>query len=59
MLSGKELTLTHWKESWDQPRQHIKKQRHYLADKGPLLKAMFFPVVRCGCESQTVKKAEC
>ena len=23
------------KESYDQPRQHIKKQRHYLADKGP------------------------
>ena len=26
--------LTHWKESYDQPRQHIKKQRHYFADKG-------------------------
>ena len=24
--------LTPWKESYDQPRQHIKKQRHYLAD---------------------------
>ena len=24
-----------WKESCDQPRQHIKKQRHYSADKGP------------------------
>ena len=24
-----------WKESYDQPRQHIKKQRHYLANKGP------------------------
>ena len=35
MLSGKELTLTHWKESWDQPRQHIKKQRHYFVNKGP------------------------
>ena len=23
-----------WKESYDQPRQHIKKQRHYFADKG-------------------------
>ena len=28
-------TLTPWKKSHDQPRQHIKKQRHYLADKGP------------------------
>ena len=24
-----------WKKSYDQPRQHIKKQRHYLANKGP------------------------
>ena len=23
-----------WKKSYDQPRQHIKKQRHYFADKG-------------------------
>ena len=28
-------TLTPWKESYDQPRQHIKKQRHYFATKGP------------------------
>ena len=28
-------TLTPWKESYDQARQHIKKQRHYLANKGP------------------------
>ena len=28
-------TLTPWKESYDQPRQHIKKQRHYFASKGP------------------------
>ena len=27
-------TLTPWKESYDQPRQHIKKQRHYFAYKG-------------------------
>ena len=27
--------LTPWKESYDQPRQHIKKQRHYLTHKGP------------------------
>ena len=27
--------LTLWKESYDQPRQHIKKQRHYFANKGP------------------------
>ena len=29
-----EKTLAPWKKSYDQPRQHIKKQRHYFADKG-------------------------
>ena len=27
-------TLAPWKESYDKPRQHIKKQRHHFADKG-------------------------
>ena len=27
--------LAPWKKSSDQPRQHIKKQRHYFANKGP------------------------
>ena len=27
--------LASWKKSYDQPRQHIKKQRYYFADKGP------------------------
>ena len=27
--------LTPWKKIYDQPRQHIKKQRHYFANKGP------------------------
>ena len=26
--------LTSWKKSYDKPRQHIKKQRHYFGDKG-------------------------
>ena len=29
------MTLDPWKKSYDQPRQHIKKQRYYFADKGP------------------------
>ena len=29
------VTLAPWKKSYDQPRQHIKKQRHYFANKGP------------------------
>ena len=28
-------TLAPWKKTYDQPRQHIKKQRHYFANKGP------------------------
>ena len=27
--------LAPWKKSYDQPRQHIKKQRHYFASKSP------------------------
>ena len=27
--------LTPWKKSYDQPRQHIKNQRHYFVNKGP------------------------
>ena len=28
-------TLAPWKKSYDQPRQHIKKQRHYFANESP------------------------
>ena len=45
-------------ESYDQPRQHIEKQRHYFVNKVHLVKAMVFPVVMYGCESWTIKKAE-
>ena len=31
---SEKVGLTPWKESYDQPRQHIKKQRHYFANKG-------------------------
>ena len=31
-----------WKESYDQTRQHIKKQRHYFANKGPSRQAYGF-----------------
>ena len=47
------------KKSCDQPRECIKKQRHYFANKVPLVKAMVFPVAMYGCESWTIKKAEC
>ena len=47
-----------WKKNYDQPRQHIKKQRHYFADEGPSSQGYCFPVVMYGCESWTIKKAE-
>jgi len=34
-----------WKKSYDQPRQHVEKQRHYFADKVHLVKVMVSPVV--------------
>ena len=50
--------LTPWKERYDQPRQHIEKQRHYFVNKGPSSQGYGFPVVIYGYESWTVKKAE-
>ena len=50
--------LAPWKEHYNQPRQHIKKQRHYFA-KVHLVKVTVFPAVIYGCESWTIKKAEC
>ena len=52
-------TLAPWKKSFDQPIQHIKKQRHYFANIACLVKALVFLVVMYGCENWTVKKAEC
>ena len=42
----------------DQPRQHIQKQRHYFANKGPSSQGYSFSVVMYGCESWTIKEAE-
>ena len=39
--------------------QHIKKQRHHFANKGPYSQSYGFPVVMCEGESWTIKKAEC
>ena len=49
---------TPWKISYDQPRQHIKKQRLALPTKVHLVKTVVFLVVMYGCESWTIKKAE-
>ena len=52
-------TLATWKKSYDQPEQHVKKQRHCFADKCPSSQIMFFSAVMYGYESWTIKKAEC
>ena len=46
------------KKNYDKPRQHIKKQRHYFADKGPNSQSYGFSSIRYGCERWTIKKAE-
>ena len=53
-----EKTLTPWEESYDQPRHHIKEQRHYFVNKGPSSQGDGFLVVEYACESWTIKKAE-
>ena len=53
ILKSRDITF----ESYDHPRQHIEKQRQ--PTKVSLVKAMVFPVVMYGCESRTIKKAEC
>ena len=49
--------LTPWKESYDQPREHIEKQRHYFANKGSSSQGYGFSSNH-GCESWTIKKTE-
>ena len=49
--------LTPWKKGYDQPRQHIKKQRHYFANKSPSSQGYGFSSSHV-CESWTIKKAE-
>ena len=50
--------LAPWKQNYDKPRQHIKKQRHHFSNKGPSSQSYVFPVVMYGCQSWTIKKAE-
>ena len=59
-----EKTLTPWKESYDRPRQHIKKHRHYFVNKGPSSQGYGFsssPVWMWGldCEESWAPKNWC
>ena len=56
--------FTPWKESYDQPRQHIKKQRHYFANIGPSSQGYGFStghvwMWELGCEESWVPKNWC
>ena len=50
--------LAPWKKSYDQPRQNIKKRRHYFANKGPSSQSYGSSSIMYGCESWIIKKAE-
>ena len=52
--------LYHWchREAHVQPRQHIRKQKHYFLTKVPLVKAMIFPIVIYGCEKEKKVKVK-
>ena len=56
--------FTPWQESYDQPRQNIKKQRHYFANKGPSSQAYGFSsgyvwMWELDCEESWVPKNRC
>ena len=50
--------LAPWKKSYEQTRQHTKKERHYFANKDPSSQGYGFSSSHYGCESWTIKKAE-
>ena len=50
--------LTPWKESYDQPRQHIKKQRHHFVNKVPSSQGYGFSSGHVWMWEWTIKKAE-
>ena len=52
------MNSTARKKIHDKPRQLIKKQRCYFANKCPYVKAMVSPIIMYRCESWTIKKAK-
>ena len=50
--------LTLWKESFDQPRQHVKEQRHYFTNKGPSSQRYGFSSSHVWMSELDYKKAE-
>ena len=50
--------LARWKRCCEKPRQHIKKQRHYFADKGPSSQSYAFSSSYVWIWDWTIKKSE-
>ena len=51
--------LIPWQKSYDKPRQHIKKQRHYFTNKGPSSQSYGFSSRQERMWDWTIKKVEC
>ena len=51
--------LAPWEESYNKPNSVLKSGDITLLTKVHIVKAMVFPGVMHGCESWTIKKAEC
>ena len=51
--------LASWRKSYHQPRQHIKKQRHYFANKGPSSQSHGFSSSHAHIWELYIKEAEC
>ena len=51
--------LAPWKKSYDKLDSILKSREITLLTKVHIVKAVVFPVVMYGCESSTIKKAEC
>ena len=58
VTAAMKLKDTTWKESYDQPRQHIKSRDITLSTKVHLVKATVFSVVMYGYENWAIKKAD-
>ena len=50
--------LAPWKKSYNQPRQHIKKKRHYFTNRGPSSQTYGFSSSHIWIESWTIKRVE-
>ena len=57
-LSHGKLKYISWKKSYDQPRQHIKKLRHYFANKGPSSQSYGFSISHVQIWQLGYKKVE-